>query len=97
MDLQYDGYHYINAQQLCSPDKNISYEHQKLHYNLTICQSPKDDKDLVKKFKNAEYIVQMCAHNCYYNLTMNEIFEKYKNNIPESLINNNNIFANVNR
>tara|TARA_B100000902_G_C27309909_1_gene917740 strand:+ start:96 stop:389 length:294 start_codon:yes stop_codon:yes gene_type:complete len=97
MDLQYNGYHYINLPDICKPNKNLPYEHQKLHYNMTICQKPIDDKDIIKKFKKAEYIVQMCAHNCYYNLTMNQIFEKYKNNIPESLISNNNIFANVNR
>lgn len=97
MDLQYDGYHYIDLPKLCSPNKNLSYEHKHLQYNLTICQKPINNKDIIEKFKNADYIVQMCAYNCYYNITMNQVFEKYKNNIPESLISNNNIFANVNR
>ena len=97
MDLEYKGYHYIDLPKICKPNRNLAFEHKKLQYNMTICQKPIDDKDIIKKFENAEYIVQMCAHNCYYNITMNQIFEKYKNNIPESLINNNNIFANVNR
>ena len=97
MDLEYKGYHYIDLPKICKPNRNLAFEHKKLQYNMTICQKPIDDTDIIKKFENAEYIVQMCAHNCYYNITMNQIFEKYKNNIPESLINNNNIFANVNR
>ena len=97
MDLQYEGYHYIDLQKICLPNKKLSYEHQKLQYDLTICQKPNNDKDIIDKFKNSEYIVQMCAYNCYYNVSMNQVFEKYKNNIPESLISNNNIFANVNR
>ena len=97
MDLQYDGYHYIDLPKLCVPSKNLHYEHRTLQYNLTICQRPKDNNEIKKKFKNSEYIVQMCAHNCYYNLNMNQVFDKYKKYIPENLISNNNIFVNVNR
>ena len=97
MDLQNNGYHYLNLETLCDSESHFPEEYRQLQYWLTTCQNPKTEYDIKICHNKSEYLVNMCLYNCYYSVGMNQLFQKYKKNIPEKFISNNNIFANVNR